>query len=299
MMAMMMGQSKNACVNTISSGTQLILNTNSRNQLKAQMVKTGLEAITNLMKGMMLRKQSAKIQSLIDGLPVPDPNLDKLSQTEEDLIASICQIAPEEQICKDFKNRSNGFYSSAVDMRPPGGAKTAKLNTDAGMQAAVRDVASDFGDSEGIGADVFDDASGEMGGEKAEVAKVKSTRKESATGGSADTSAELAVGAEGGEGEGEGGGDEESTAEGVAFEGGSEARSYSGPGFRGKSGGGQGGGSLDQIAGGDDSMGFGRAPASTKDIAPKTAEGLFKMISNRYENVSKDRLIKTQDDILR
>jgi hypothetical protein len=234
---------------------------------------------------------------------VPDPSLDKLTQVEEDLINSVCEVAPEEQICKDFSKRDKGFYSSAVNLKPPSGAKSAgKLKLGAKNEDIIEAIAKAMQKSDLSKATVLEGEGKKLFDKEFEKAqKVTAQRKSDATGGSVSTSAEQAQGGAGESGGGEDAQNEESAAEAVSMEGGSGPRSYSGPGFRAKlrqiKGGGQPAGG---VPGGSDQMGFAREPASTKDdIAPKTANGLFKIISDRYEVVSKTRLLNPEDDIIR
>ncbi len=294
-MGAMLGQSQDACIDVMNSGTQLILNFQSRESLKMVMVQTGIEAISNLMKGMMLRKQSAKIQSLIDGMPVPDPALDKISQQEEDLVASVCQIAPQEPICADFSNRSNGFNSPNIDLSPPEAASTlARVKgEEQGMNAIEKEMeqiaATELGQ-----AGTFPEASSGAGGAAAKAPSVTFKAAEGkGGGGDISTDAKMSEAAAAADKGAEG---EEAAAPETAYAGGTEAREYKGPGFRAdqyKSG--QEGG-LDKIAGEYGSMGF-RDPAS-EGISPKEAGGLFKIISDRYEMISKgNRLMEVKTDV--
>lgn len=291
MMGAMGGQSTDACVDVMNSGTQLILNMQSREALKMVLVQTGIEAITNLMKGMMLRKQSAKIQSLIDSLPVPDPALDKLSQTEEDLIASVCQIAPQEPICADFSNRSNGFNSPNIDLTPPGASTTAsrvKAN-EQGANAVEAEMAVIAATDLGQAAFVAD-ALNAKGGAESKTPSVSFKKDEgSSSGGDLATDAKVGEAAPAAE---KAAGEEAAATPEVGYTGGTEARAYTGSGFRAdqyKQGG------LENIAGGDGTMGF-RGPSSDAGIAPKDS-GLFKIISDRYDKISKDRLQEVKSDV--
>jgi len=245
------------------------------------------------MKGMMLRKQSAKIQSLIDGMPVPDPTLDKLSQTEEDLIASVCQIAPQEPICADFSNRSNGFNSPNIDLTPPGAATTASRvkGQEQGTSAIEKEMeqiaATELGE-----AGFVPDASGGGAGVASKTPTVSFKKDESSSGGGGlTTDAKIGEAAPAAEKAAEG---EEAATPETGYTGGTEARAYTGPGFRADQYKGQEGG-LDKIAGEYGSMGF-REPSS-EGIAPKEAGGLFKIISDRYELLSKDRLQEVKSEI--
>ncbi len=288
----MLGQSADPCIDVMNSGTQLILNFQSREALKLVLVQTGIEALTNLMKGMMLRKQSAKIQSLIDGMPVPDPTLDKLSQTEEDLIASVCQIAPQEPICADFSNRANGFYSPNIDLTPPGAATTlARVKAEEqganAIEKEMAEIAATIGESGAIS-----DASREAGGPAGKTPSVtfKAAEKGGA-GGDITTDAKVSEAVTAAE---KGAGGEETATPETGYTGGTEAREYKGPGFRADQYKGQEGGQ-DKIAGEYGSLGF-REPSS-EGISPKEAGGLFKIISDRYETISKDHRIETKSEI--
>lgn len=286
------GQSSDPCVDVMNSGTQLILNFQSRENLKAVLVQTGIEAITNLMKGMMLRKQSAKIQSLIDGMPVPDPTLDKLSQKEEDLIASVCQIAPQEPICADFSNRSNGFNSPNIDLTPPGAATSAARvkGEEQGANAIEKEIqaiaATELGQAGGV-----PDASNAQAVAASKTPSVAFKKEESASGGG-DITTDAKVGETAPAAEKPAGGEEAAAPE-TAYTGGGEAFKYTGPGFRADQYKGQEG--LDKIAGQYGTEEF-RGPASNEGIAPKDS-GLFKIISNRYDLISKDRLQPVKSDI--
>jgi hypothetical protein len=292
MMGAMGGQSTDACIDVMNSGTQLILNMQSREALKMVLAQTGIEAITNLMKGMMLRKQSAKIQSLIDGLPVPDPTLDKLSQTEEDLIASVCQIAPQEPICADFSNRSNGFNSPNIDLTPPSASTTASRvkAQEQGANAVEAEMAAIAGTDLGEAAFVADAVNARGGAESKTPSVTFKKDESSSSAGDLATDAKIGEVAPAAE---KAAGEEAAPTPEVGYTGGTEARAYTGSGFRPdqyKQGGG-----LENIAGGDSTMGF-REPASDAGIAPKDS-GLFKIISDRYERISKDRLQEVKSEV--
>ncbi|MFI5391442.1 MAG: hypothetical protein ACHQYQ_08780, partial [Bacteriovoracales bacterium] len=217
---------------------------------------------------------------------------DKLSQKEEDLIASVCQIAPQEPICADFANRANGFYSPNIDLTPPGASTTlARVKAEEqGANAIEKELAQIAATELGAAGAVSDATSAGGATGKTPSVTFKGAEKGGA-GGDITTDAKVSEAVAAAE---KGAGGEETATPETGYTGGTEAREYKGPGFRADQYKGQEGGS-EKIAGEYGSLGF-REPSS-EGISPKSAGGLFKIISDRYEAISKDHRIEGKSEI--
>ncbi|MFZ9002345.1 MAG: hypothetical protein ACO20H_13645, partial [Bacteriovoracaceae bacterium] len=294
------GDSHNPCWEAINSGVQVLKNQQNLCILNFNMVGAGLDAISTLMKGLVLKQQSKRIQEIISNVPDEKATKPPLSNMERDLVNSICQLAPQSQICKDFKSSQRGWHSNLINVEGIGtqGRVSRVKDNDLGNYATADggyndnemdgvaydgDFGKNFDDNMGAGDNNFGgDSGGGMGGGGGGggmVLEQAMAPQDSGQGG--------AVGDQGGMG---GNGDSGS------YEGGLSGRSLS------PSSGGSRMASNSNRSGGSDStntatsgvMGF-RNPSGdlADEVGSKNGLGLFKMIHNRYQaSVGKERLLE-------
>jgi hypothetical protein len=282
----------NVCANAVYDGTNIVMNSEAREQAKQAMVQAGVDMAANVAKGQILDNQADRIAGVADDLENFDPGELPMFQ-EEDAQVTACQADPTSAECLELENtRGVGYAGTSFNF---GGANRATTggeiadSTDSGSgSSATGDSTNRSGVKSKMGRGI---ASVNKGGgleSIAGAAGVKSIGNPAAGGGGGAGAGGAAPPSGGGvRGGGQGGARS-------AFKGGKKVRYRGGAGGLAFSGGNKGrrakkksknplAGLLGKKKGAKGGTLNFRNPAS---IGAKGGS-LFQMISNRYSAVSK------------